>query len=406
MRCGLLGEHLGHSYSPQIHADLGEYSYELFEVAPQNLPDFLRNGAFDALNVTIPYKKAVLPYCAELSETAKAMGCVNTLLRRADGTLYGDNTDYNGFSWLLQRNGGIRAGEKALVLGSGGASGTAQAVLRSFGADVIEISRKGENNYVNYSKHSDAVLLVNSTPVGMYPNNGESLVDLGKLPQLRCVLDMVYNPSRTKLLLDAETRGIRCENGLSMLVAQAKRAAELFTAKSIPDKKCEEILCKLRKQMQNIVLIGMPGCGKSSIGELLAEQTGREFWDADAEIVSRIGDIPTFFAQHGEARFREVETEVLRELGKKSGCVTATGGGCVTREENYPLLHQNAVIVRISRNLERLPTDGRPVSQSTALSELFAKREPLYRRFADAEIENNGSLNAAVSKILENLSLL
>ncbi len=406
MRCGLLGEHLGHSYSPQIHADLGAYSYELFEIAPKNLPDFLKNGDFDGLNVTIPYKKAVLPYCAELSEAAMTMGCVNTLLRRADGTLYGDNTDCDGFLWLLQRNGGIAKGEKALVLGSGGASGTAQTVLRNFGADVIEISRTGENNYVNYAEHSDAVLLVNATPVGMYPRNGESLVDLDKLPRLRCVLDMVYNPCRTKLLLDAEARGIRCENGLSMLVAQAKRAAELFTGEKIPDSRCEEILCKLNLQMQNIVLIGMPGCGKSSIGKLLAQKTGREFYDADAEIVSRIGDIPTYFTQHGEARFREIETEVLCELGKKSGCVIATGGGCVTREENYPLLHQNGVIVRISRALDKLPTDGRPVSQNTALSDLFAKRNPLYRRFADVEIENSGSINAAVEKILEILQLL
>lgn len=405
MRCGLLGERLGHSYSPQIHASLGTYSYDLFEIAPSDLPDFLQNGEFDGLNVTIPYKKAVMPYCAELSATAKAMGCVNTLVRRADGTLYGDNTDYDGFLWLLQRNGGIHAGEKALVLGSGGASGTAQAVLRSFGAEVVEISRKGENNYVNYMQHSDAVLLVNATPIGMYPNNGETLVDLGELPNLRCVLDMVYNPCRTKLLLDAEERNIRCENGLSMLVAQAKRAAELFTGERIPDSRCEEILCKLSKQMQNIVLIGMPGCGKSSVGTLLAEQTGREFWDADAEIVSRVGDIPTFFAQHGEARFREAETEVLRELGKKSGCVIATGGGCVTREENYPLLHQNSVIVRISRALDKLPTDGRPVSQSTALSELFAKRDPLYSRFADVQIENNGGIHAAFEKIIETLSL-
>lgn len=406
MRCGLLGEHLGHSYSPQIHADLGEYSYKLFEVAPSALSDFLKNGKFDGLNVTIPYKKSVLPYCAELSETAKAMGCVNTLLRRADGTLYGDNTDYDGFLWLLQRNGGIQAGEKALVLGSGGASGTAQAVLRSFGAEVIEISRRDENNYVNYSKHSDAVLLVNATPVGMYPNNGESLVALDTLPHLRCVLDMVYNPCRTKLLLDAEARGIRCENGLSMLVGQAKRAAELFTDTKIPDARCDEILCKLSRKMQSIVLIGMPGCGKTSIGKRLAEMLGRRFFDADAEIVSRVGDIPTFFAQHGEARFREVETEVLRELGKLSGCVIATGGGCVTREKNYPILHQNAVIVRISRALDELPTDGRPISQNTALSELFAKRDPLYRRFADVEIENNGSIDTAAEKTLESISFL
>ena len=404
MRCGLLGAQLGHSYSPQIHAELGEYSYELFEIAAENLPDFLKNGDFDGLNVTIPYKKAVMPYCAELSQSARAMGCVNTLLRRADGTLFGDNTDYDGFLWLLRRNGGIRTGEKALVLGTGGASGTVQAVLRSFGAEVVALSRTGENNYVNYHRHSDAVLLVNATPVGMYPNNGETLVDLDRLPKLRCVLDLIYNPCRTQLLLDAEQRGIGFENGLSMLVAQAKRAAELFAGQRIADEVCEKILCKLNTNMQNIILIGMPGSGKSTIGQALAQELGRSFVDADAEIVKRIGDIPTFFAHYGEDRFREVETEVLRKLGKRSGCVIATGGGCVTREVNYPLLHQNGVIVRISRELSALPTHGRPLSQSTALTELFAKRDPLYRRFADMEIQNNSDIPTAIQKILQLLS--
>ena len=406
MRCGLLGETLSHSYSPKIHALLGDYSYALFEVAPENLEDFLRQGNFDGLNVTVPYKKAVIPYCAELSEQAKRIGSVNTLLRRADGSLYGDNTDFDGFSWLLQRNGGINHGEKALVLGSGGASLTVQAVLRQQGAQVVVISRTGENNYENIACHQDAVLLVNTTPVGMYPHNLQRLVDLDKLPKLRCVLDLVYNPARTALLLDGEQRGISCEGGLSMLVAQARRAAELFTVKKIPDGCNNEILCKLSKETENIIFIGMPGCGKSTVGRILAKKLGRAFYDADEEIVKLLGcSIPEFFTREGEAAFRKAETQVLAELGKKSGCVIATGGGCVTREENYPLLHQNGRIFWLKRALSELPAEGRPISQNSNMDELFASRAPLYARFADDEAENRGSAEDAAEKIARRLSI-
>lgn len=401
MRCGLLGEHLGHSYSPQIHALLGDYSYDLFEIAPENLESFLKSDRFDALNVTIPYKKAVMTYCAALSETAQRMGSVNTLLRRKDGTLYGDNTDFDGFSWLLARNGGIRSGEKALVFGTGGASVTVQTVLRSCGAEVVAISRNGENNYSTLSQHRDAVLAVNATPVGMYPNNGQKLIDLDALPNLRCVLDLIYNPANTRLLLDAQARGIRSENGLSMLVAQAKRAAELFTGTEIPDSRCDEILCKLRSQMQNIILIGMPGCGKSTVGKLLAQALDRPFFDADREIETLIGcDIPSYFAQYGEAAFRQRETEVLSELGKRSGCVIATGGGCVTQAQNHPLLHQNGTVFWLKRELSSLPSDGRPISQATPIQTLYAQRKVLYEQFCDRIVTNDTEPRDAVDAIL------
>ena len=402
MRCGLLGEHLTHSYSPQIHALLGDYSYELFEVAPEKLGEFLQAGEFDGLNVTIPYKRAVIPYCAELSAAAREMGSVNTLLRRPDGTLYGDNTDLDGFRWLLARGGGIRPGEKALVLGTGGASQTVQAVLRAAGAEVAVLSRRGESNYATLPRHADARLVVNATPVGMYPNNGARLIDLAQLPQCRCVLDLIYNPARTRLLLDAAARGIRCENGLSMLVAQAKRAAELFTGRDISDAACTDILRRMEAQMHNLILVGMPGSGKTTVGSLLAVSLGRPFYDADGEIEKKLGcSIPAFFAQRGEAAFRAVETEVLAELGKRSGCVIATGGGCVTRGENYDLLHQNGEIIWLRRSLTELPVEGRPVSQSRSLPELYREREPAYRRFADFCVENEAAPEAAVEIIKE-----
>lgn len=402
MRCGLLGEHLTHSYSPQIHALLGDYSYELFEVAPEKLGEFLQAEEFDGLNVTIPYKRAVIPYCAELSAAAREMGSVNTLLRRPDGTLYGDNTDLDGFRWLLARGGGIRPGEKALVLGTGGASQTVQAVLRAAGAEVAVLSRRGESNYATLPRHADARLVVNATPVGMYPNNGERLIDLAQLPQCRCVLDLIYNPARTRLLLDAEARGIRCENGLSMLVAQAKRAAELVTGRDIPDAACTDILRRMEAQMHNLILVGMPGSGKTTVGSLLAVSLGRPFYDADGEIEKKLGcSIQAFFAQKGEAAFRAVETEVLAELGKRSGCVIATGGGCVTRGENYDLLHQNGEIIWLRRSLTELPVEGRPVSQSRSLPELYREREPAYRRFADFCVENEAAPEAAVEIIKE-----
>jgi len=405
MNCGLLGRKLGHSYSPAIHALLADYAYRLYEKEPEELADFIRNGPWDGLNVTIPYKKAVIPYCDLLSPLAEELGSVNTLVRLGDGRIMGTNTDTWGFDQMLGRVGISCAGKKALVLGSGGASATVQAILRLADANVVVISRSGEHNYGNLENHADAAILVNTTPVGMYPHNGQSPVDLSRLPHLEAVLDVVYNPARTQLILDAEARGIPCESGLYMLVAQAVQASEMWTGQTISEKTMHAVWRQIGASMENIVLIGMPGCGKSTIGKYLAKELKRPLVDADAEIQKRIGDIPAYFAAHGEAAFRQVETEVLAELGKQSGLVIATGGGCVTRPENYPLLHQNGSIVWIRRPLEQLPTGGRPVSQRDGVEAIYAARKDLYARFADAVVDNVGSLGEVITEILRKLSL-
>lgn len=403
LKCGLLGEKLGHSYSPQIHSMLADYEYKLFEKSPEELEDFLKSGEFDGLNVTIPYKKSVMPYCAELSPTAAQIGSVNTIVRRSDGSLYGDNTDAFGFENLIVHNGIEVKGKKALVLGTGGASVTAQAVLKNLGAsEVVVISRKGEDNYENIAKHADAEIIANTTPVGMYPNNGKAAVDLAQFPKLSGVLDVVYNPARTALLLQAEKLCIPCAGGLYMLVSQAKRSCELFTGNSIPDSEIDRIERVLSHQMQNIVIIGMPGSGKTAVSTMLAERLGRKIFDTDTIVSEKAGmTIPEIFAARGEAGFRKLETEATAEVGKLSGNIISTGGGVVTVADNYELLHQNGVIVWIERDTNKLARDGRPISLSSDLNELYAARLPLYERFADIKADNNGDINDTVNAIME-----
>ncbi len=401
MQCGLLGKKLKHSYSPQIHSCLADYSYDLYEKEPSELSDFLTGSDFDGLNVTIPYKKEVIPFCSRLTDRAKQLGSVNTIIRNPDNTLTGHNTDYYGFASMVKHCGLCVQNKKVLVLGSGGASVTAVAVLQEMGANVIVISRSGPENYDNICSHKDASMIVNTTPVGMYPDTGKSPVDLKLFPKLEGVLDLIYNPARTKLLMDAEDRGLVAENGLWMLVAQAKESAEFFTGTKIPDSTIASIYRKLQRQMENIILIGMPGSGKSTIGKRIAEKLGRTFVDSDAEIVNQSGmSIPEIFTKSGEAGFRKLETSVLHQLGKQSSLIIATGGGCVTQEDNYRLLHQNGRIFWLQRDINLLPTSGRPLSQSGSLSDMYHNRKPMYACFSDVIVRNDSTPEQAVSQII------
>ncbi len=392
MEYGLLGEKLGHSYSPMIHSYFGSYEYILCEKAHGELKDFLTSGSFKGLNVTIPYKTAVMEYMDELSPIAREIGSVNTVIRREDGTLFGDNTDFGGLIYTVNRSKIKIKGKKALVLGSGGASLTAQAVLRHMGASsVTVISRKGEDNYENISKHSDAEIIINTTPVGMYPNNGSSPVDLSLFPSLSGVVDIVANPARTALLLQAEKLGIPRAAGLPMLVAQAAYASQLFTGKEINDIEIEKTYKAVSRQTKNLILIGMPGCGKTTIGRRIAKILNREFIDLDAEIVKKAGKtIPEIFADEGEDAFRQIESECAAEACKKSGVVISTGGGIVTRERNRDLLRQNGTIVFVNRPTSQLATRGRPISAARPLEDIAAERMPIYKSWASVTVENMG----------------
>ena len=406
MKFGLLGRKLGHSYSPMIFDLMGGYRYDLYEREPEGIEDLLRNTDFDGINVTIPYKKEVLQYLDEIDPLALRLGAVNTIVKR-NGKLFGYNSDYYGFRSMVLRTRIDVAGKKVLVLGSGGASVTIRAVLEDLGARVVIISRSGENNYDNLGLHRDASMIVNTTPLGMYPNNGVSALDVSGFPEMEGVLDLIYNPARTQLLLDCEKYGIPGFNGLWMLVAQAKKSAEWFMDTQLPDSLVSDIHRKLRDKMENIALIGMAGCGKSTIGRNLAKETGKKFVDADTEIELLAGKtIPEIFAQDGEEEFRRLETEVLTALGKQSGLVIATGGGCVTRERNYPLLHQNSRIIWLKRCPSRLPTEGRPLSQKTSPVELYELRKPMYKAFSDAIVDNEGTRGETLTGILNILEVL
>ena len=402
LRCGLIGAHLGHSFSGEIHAHLADYSYELVELEEPAVGEFVQRGGLDAFNVTIPYKKTVIPFLDSLSPEAERIGSVNTVVRRANGLLCGYNTDYFGFDAMLCASGIEVREKKVLVLGSGGASLTVQAVLADRGArEIVVVGRTLENNYQNLSRHADADVIVNTTPVGLFPNNGASPVTLSDFPVCRGVLDLIYNPAKTALLLQAEQRGIPHLNGLYMLVAQAAKAFEYFTGDVAETGAIERITRNIEQQTQNVVLIGMPSCGKSTVGRRLASLMQRPFVDADDAFSSMHGLTPAeAITTLGEERFRQMEHDVLAELGKRSGIVRACGGGAVTREYNYPVLHQNGIIVYLKRDLQKLSTVGRPLSQSHSIEALYAARKDAYERFADLCVQSTEIPEQTAQEIL------
>ncbi len=398
---GLLGQHLPHSFSPLIHSFLGDYSYALFEREPEGADEFFKSRPFSGINVTIPYKIKAFNACDKVSQRAKRIGSVNTVCNK-NGQLLGYNTDYYGFLHLVNQSGIELRGKKAIILGSGGASLTAYAVLEDLGAaGITVISRNGENNYQNISRHFDAEVIVNTTPVGMFPHNGESPIELGNFKNCEGVIDVIYNPHKTALLLKAEELNIKNIGGLPMLVAQAKQAAELFTEKEIPDEIIGTITSEIEYQTKNIVLIGMPGCGKSSVGLAIAKSLNRPFYDLDEEIVKKAGcSIPQIFESEGEQGFRKIETAVCEEFCKMSGAVIATGGGVVVTKENHNLLRQNSTTVWVKREIAELPTKGRPVSKSRNLEDLYNERRPLYEKLAEHTVQSKGSVQETAKSII------
>jgi len=400
---GLLGEKLGHSFSPLIHGYLGEYDYVLYEVSADALDSFMTDRRFDGINVTIPYKQTVIPYCATLSDEARIIGSVNTIIKDDNGALHGHNTDFHGFRVMLENGGIDPKGKKALVLGDGGSARTVRAALDGLGArEIVTISRRGENHYGNIERHYDAEVIVNTTPVGMFPDNGNTPLRLTGFRQLTGVADLIYNPTRTKLLLEAERADIPRVNGLAMLVAQAEMASRLFLDGSARPELVNKIHDAILKRTQNIALIGMPGCGKSTVGRLLAQTMGRPFADIDGQIEAAAGkSIPQVFADDGEETFRQLETRVLAGEAKKSGMVLATGGGVVTRPENLDLLRQNSLIVYLKRELIDLITDGRPLSQNIGIQALAKQRLPIYEAWSDCVIQVEATPEQTAARILE-----
>ncbi len=399
-RYGLLGEKLGHSFSPQIHAMLGSYDYQLYELRPDELPGFMRDNPLSGFNVTIPYKQAVMPYLQGLSPAAQSIGAVNTVIRQPDGNLYGDNTDAYGFECQLGEAEALR-GRKALILGSGGASKTVQWVLASKGIQGIVISRQGEDNYNNLSRHQDAALIVNTTPVGMSPKVEASPLDLQGFEHLKLVLDLIYNPARTRLMLQAQDLGLVCRGGLSMLAAQAIRASWLFGQIPPGSADLDSVIQALDRRTRNIALIGMPGCGKSSVARALARLSGRPVFDTDQMLSESTGLSPAEIIQtHGEPAFRRMESQMLSEAGQQTGAIIATGGGVVTQQGNLNALRQNSRILWLKRPLHLLPTGNRPISQAEGLEALYQKRAPLYGSWSERSYDHQ-NIEKTARQIME-----
>lgn len=402
---GLIGKKLGHSFSAIIHNKMG-YDYELFELEETQVESFVCSRKLKGFNVTIPYKQTVMPYLDVIDSSAQAVGAVNTVVNN-NGVLTGYNTDVYGMDYALTSSKIEVKGKKVLVLGSGGTSLTAVALMKMKEAgQVVVVSRNGICNYDNLYEHFDSQIIINTTPVGMYPNNGESLLDIDKFERLEGVFDAIYNPLKTKLLLDAQRRNIPCSNGLAMLVAQAKKARDLFFCSTIDNDIIEKIINQLTLEKINIVLIGMPSCGKSSIGKRIAELTKRPFVDSDAEIEKLCGKkISEIFNSDGEQTFRDKESKVLKDITKQGGQVIATGGGAILREDNIDALRQNGYVIYIKRDIELLSGEGRPLSSSQdKIISLDKQRAPIYTKVKDYEINNNQDISIVADKLVEAIS--
>lgn len=402
---GLLGKTLKHSFSPQIHKLLGGYDYDLIEKDETDLKDFVKSGEYDGYNITIPYKKEIIKYLDAVDEKAQIIGAVNTVVKEK-GKLLGYNTDWFGMEYALKKAQICLANKKVLILGSGGTSNTAKFVANHLGArEVLIVSRSGEINYQNCYEQKDAEIIINTTPVGMYPNNYESAIDLTKFARLEGVFDAIYNPDTTYLTFCASELGVKNANGLAMLVAQAKMASELFTKTTISDHLIDKAVENIKKQTRNIVLIGMAGVGKSTIANELSQKLSMPFVDTDSIIEQRENKkISDIFAQNGEEYFRKIESQVLMEVGKQTGKIIATGGGIVERKENKFYLKQNGVVFNLVGDLEKLDRKNRPLSTDIdAVKELFRRRKDKYLDFSDYTIDNNCELKQTIDKIMEKL---
>lgn len=403
---GLIGEKLGHSFSKEIHERLADYEYQLIPLARDEFPRFMTEKKFDGINVTIPYKEEVIPFLDELDDSAEKIGAVNTIVNRS-GKLIGYNTDFDGLMYLLEMNNIEIKNKTVMILGTGGTSKTITAVCRELGAKMVyKVSRSG-GIYLSYEQAEemdDVQVIFNASPRGMYPHNYEKPFNTTYLPKLEAVVDVVYNPLNTNLVLMALAQGLNAVGGLEMLVAQAKRAAEIFTDTEIPDRKNGEIYLELCKKLQNIVLIGMPCCGKSTVGRLLADKLQRSLIDIDEEIAKAAGKtIPDIFAAEGENAFRSLEQETLRKFAAQNGLIIATGGGIVKDMKNIQAMQQNGILFFLDRSLDKLENNGgRPLAKSKAdLEQLYRERYPIYDHYCDYKIDNNGSAEAALAKMLE-----
>ncbi len=401
MKTCLIGKTLKHSYSPQIHKYLGDYAYDLKELAPDELEDFVKAKEYDGYNVTIPYKEKIIPLLDFVSEDALSIGAVNTVVVK-NGKTKGYNTDVLGMEYMLKSAGITLKDKTVMILGTGGTGKTATALAKKLGAKkIISVSRSGEVNYDNCYDENGVQVIINTTPVGMYPNSYSSPIDVDRFTELEGVADVVYNPLTTKIVFDAKKKGIPAVNGLIMLVGQAKYASDLFTGNATSDDEIPPITDILRKQTENLVLVGMPSSGKSTIGKAIANALNKEFIDTDEEIVKKINTtIPDYFSKFGEQAFRRVESAVLQEVMLKRGVVVATGGGIVTVKENIFPLKCNSKVVYLKRSIDKLSRKDRPLSMNADLDKMYQLRAPTYSAVADITVDNDGDKNDTVKEIL------